>query len=67
MSFDEAAHSYIETLVPVGAAAAWDAVAEDSPQHVKPWDEQDGSTRARFVRAFALGLEAMSDAAGGEL
>ncbi len=63
--FDETSHEFVEGLVPVGAAAAWDTIAEAAEEHVAPWREQTGSTRARFVAAFTAGLEAMAGAADG--
>ncbi len=55
---DEAAHEYVEDLVPIGAARTWDLCAEMSPEFVAPWADCDGSTRARFLTAFTAMAEA---------
>jgi hypothetical protein len=67
MTFDDAAHEFTESLVPVGAEAMWNLFREASPSYVAPWSEQDGSTRARFTAALVCGLEAMAAHAGEEL
>lgn len=53
-------------LIPIGAAVAWDHAAANNPVLVFPWEDQDGSTRARWCDAFAAGLEAMALAADRE-
>ncbi len=63
--FDETSHEFVEALVPVGAAAAWNACAKHAPESTGPWDEQDKPTQAVFLAAFTEGLEAMAVAADG--
>lgn len=63
MTFDEASHEFVESLVPIGAAAVWDECAAYSLEPVPAWEDQDEWTRARFVKAFTMGLEAMAGAA----
>jgi hypothetical protein len=64
--FDETSHEFVEGLVPVGAAATWDACAKHAPQPMASWAEQDRTTQAVFLAAFTAGLEAMAAAAEGE-